>query len=176
MEEHGWLILIAAAMMLGGMTLWEMRRLAPRFAGLQSRLSGYDTELTDFLKDLDGDAGQLERVNRARKLDLRAPAILGFVFIAANLLFADDPATARLIPYFIPALQVVGIGTAVLALIGDYLENIQLGRMIDALPALPEGPAVIRASRTTIAKLWAYIATFVIAAPQLAVYVCVKVF
>jgi hypothetical protein len=176
MEKHGWLILIAAAVMLAGMTLWEMRRLAPRFTGLQSRRSGYGTQLTDFLKDLSGDAGQLERVNRVRKLDLRVPAILGFVLVAANLLFASDPATARLIPYFIPALQVLGIGTAVIALIGDYLENIQLGRMIDALPALPDDARILRASRTTIVKLWAYITAVVIAAPQLLVYLYLKIF
>ncbi|UVC09339.1 hypothetical protein IHQ71_01535 [Rhizobium sp. TH2] len=176
MEEHGWLILIAAAIMLGGMTLWEMRRLAPRFTGLQLRLSGYDTEIIAFLKDLGGDAGQLDRVNRVRKLDLRVPAILGFVFIAANLLFAGDPATARMIPYFIPALQVLGIGTTVIALVGDYLENIQLGRMIDALPALPDDARVLKASRTTIVKLWAYIAAVVIAAPQLLVYLYLKIF
>jgi len=176
MEEHGWLILVAAAMMLGGMTLWEMRRLAPGFAGLQSRLSGYDAELIAFLKDLGGDAVQLERVNRVRKLDLRVPAILGFVFIAANLLFASEPGTARMIPHFIPALQVLGIGAAVIALAGDYLENIQLGRMIDVLPALPDNARVLRASRTTVVKLWAYIAAVVIAAPQLLVYLCLKIF
>ena len=176
MEEYGWPILVAAAAMLAVMTLWEMRRLAPGFTGLQSRLSGYDAELTAFLKNLGGDAGQLERVNRVRKLDLRVPAILGFVFITANLLFASEPDTARMIPYFIPALQVLGIGTTVIALVGDYLENIQLGRMIDALPGLPDDARVVRASRTTVVKLWAYIAAVVIAAPQLLVYLCLKVF
>lgn len=176
MEEHGWLILVAAAMMLGGMTLWEMRRLAPQFTGLQSSLSGYDAELTAFLQDLGGDAGQLERVNRVRKLDLRVPAILGFVFVAANLLFASDLGTARMIPHFIPALQVLGISAAVIALIADYLENIQLGRMIDALPALPDDARVLRASRTTIVKLWAYVAAVVIAAPQLLVYLSIRIF
>jgi len=176
MEEHGSLILVAAAMMLGGMTLWEMRRLAPGFTGLQSRLSGYDAELTAFLNDLGGDAVQLERVNRVRKLDLRVPAILGFVFVAANLLFAGEPGTARMVPQFIPALQILGIGAALIALVGDYLENIQLGRMIDALPALPNAAGVLRASRTTIVKLWAYIAAIVIAAPQLLVYLCLKIF
>lgn len=175
MEEYGWLILVAAAVMLGGMTLWEMRRLAPRFTGLQLRWSGYDTELTAFLQDLGGDAGQLERVNRVRKLDLRVPAILAFVFIAANLLFSGDPATARMIPDFIPPLQVLGIGAAVIALIGDYLENIQLGRMIDALPALPDDAGIRWASRTTVVKLWAYIAALVIATPQLLVYLCLKI-
>jgi hypothetical protein len=176
MEEHGWLIFVLVAMMLGGTTLWEMHRLAPRFTGLQSRRSGYRTELTDFLRELGGDAGLLERVNRVRKLDLRLPVMLGFVFIAANLLFAGDPRTASMFPYLIPALQVLGIGAAVIALIGDYLENIQLGRMIDALPALPDDATVLRASRTTIVKLWAYIAAVVIAAPQLLVYVGIKVF
>ena len=176
MEEYGWPILIAAAAMLAVMALWEMRRLAPGFTGLQSRLSGYDTEFTTFLKDLGGDAGELERVNRVRKLDLRVPAILGFVFVAANLLFASDLGTARLIPYFIPALQVLGIGATVIALVGDYLENIQLGRMIDALPALPDDARVLRASRTTVVKLWAYIAAVVIAAPQLLVYLSIKIF
>jgi len=176
MEELGWLIFVLAAMMLGGMTIWEMHRLAPRFTGLQSRLSGYQAELTALLKALDGDAVQLECVNRARKLDLRLPAIIAFVLVAANLLFADEPATATMIPFFIPALQVVGIGAAVIALVGDYLENIQLGRMIDALPAQPDDATVLRASRTTIVKLWAYIAAVVIAAPQLLVYVGIKVF
>jgi hypothetical protein len=176
MEEYGGLILVVAAMMLAGMTLWEMRRLAPRFTGLQLSWSGYDTELTAFLKDLGDDAGELERVNRVRKLDLRVPVILAFVFIAANLLFAGEPATVRMIAYFIPTLQVLGIGTAVIAQVGDYLENIQLGRMIDALPALPDDARIVRASRTTVVKLWAYIAAVVIAAPQLVVYLCLKIF
>ncbi|MDB5554608.1 MAG: hypothetical protein JWL86_4592 [Rhizobium sp.] len=176
MDEFGWLILVAVAMMLGGMTLWEMRRLAPRFTALQLSPSGYDTELTAFLKDLGGDANQLERVNRVRKLDLRVPLILAFVFVAANLLFASDAGTARMIPHFVPALQVLGISAAVIALIGDYLENIQLGRMIDAVPALPDDAGILRASRTTIVKLWAYIAAVVIAAPQLLVYLVLKIF
>jgi hypothetical protein len=175
MQEHGWLILIAAAMMLGGMTLWEMHRLAPRFTGLQSRRSGYGTELTRFLSDLGGDAGLLERVNRVRKLDLRLPVILGFIFIASNVLFASDPQTSQMFPYLVPALQVFGIGAAVIALIGDYLENVQLGRMIDALPVLPDGATVSRASLTTIVKVWAYIAAVVIAAPQLLVYMYLTV-
>jgi hypothetical protein len=176
MEEHGWLILIAAAMMLGGMTLWEMRRLAPRFTGLQGRWAGYGMELTDFLTYLSGDPGQLERVNRARKLDLRAPAILGFIFIAVNLLFAGDPRTALICPRIVPALQVFGIGAAAIALAGDYLENIQLGRMIDALPALPDDVAVRGASRTTIVKLYGYGAAILIGVPQLLVYVFKTVF
>jgi hypothetical protein len=175
MQEHGWLILIAAAMMLGGMTLWEMHRLAPRFTGLQSRRSGYDAELTGFLSDLGGDAGLLERVNRVRKLDLRLPVILGFIFIASNVLFAGDPRTSQMFPYLVPPLQVFGIGAAVIALIGDYLENVQLGRMIDALPVLPDDAKVLRASRTTIVKAWAYIAAVVIAAPQLLVYMYLTV-
>lgn len=138
-----------------------MRIQAPAFTALQAHsFFGYHVRrVKKMLKVLHGDRERLARVNRVRRLDQFLPVMTGVTLIGWSLHFSGILGAS----HFVPRLTLfLGISASIVAVGFDYLENVRIGAMVDALPAEPADDAIRAASRVTALKLWSYSLAFVI--------------
>lgn len=161
MIDGGWLAFLWIGTSAAILLAVFMRVHAPAFTALQAHsFRGYGAgAMAKMLKPLRKNPDRLARVNRVRKLDHILPALTALVLIGWTLRHADAFGVAHIVPKIV---FTAGLGLPVLAMIFDYVENIRLGRIIDALPDEPDAEAVRKASRATVIKLWAYLGAFVI--------------
>lgn len=138
-----------------------MRIQAPAFTALQAHsYFGYHVRrVKKMLKVLHGDRERLARVNRVRKLDHVLPLLTGATLIGWSLHFSGFLGAAHVVPRLTLFL---GVAASIVAVGFDYLENVRIGAMIDALPAEPKDAEIRAASRVTALKLWSYSLAFVI--------------